>query len=119
MRRVKTNRKYEATTLATSQETSTGAISEAKAILIVNGDLADEISPQEFFNGELFGDIPGAVTKIVMQSQERGSCGCAIFFTDEQSRDEYLCGPSWSRATADSSWENVMAEKYGICGSAA
>merc|ERR1712032_1054455 len=79
MRRVKTNRKYEATTLATSQETSTGAISEAKAILIVNDDLADEISPQEFFNGELFGDIPGAVTKIVMQSQERGSCGCAIF----------------------------------------
>lgn len=116
MRRVKTNRKFDARILP---ETNSGAISDAKAVVIVSGNVMEGMSPHAFFDGALFGDMPGVVAKIVMQSQERGGCGCAFFFADEQSANEYLSGGPWSRAAADSSWDSTTAEKYGICGTAA
>jgi len=129
-RRVKQDRQFEVVEAPTrvSLETSGKAISDAKAVLIINGTVTGG-TPTEFFNealaadeggaamGQTFGSIPGVIGKIFLQGtngNEAKIVGGCYLFVDEQSMNNYLAGDVWAKAQAETPWENVKIEKFVV-----
>lgn len=130
-RRVKQDRQFEVVEAPTrvSLETSGKAISDAKAVLIINGTVTTGGTPTEFFNealaadeggaamGQTFGSIPGVIGKIFLQGtngNEAKIVGGCYLFVDEQSMLDYLAGDIWAKAQAETPWENVKIEKFVV-----
>lgn len=123
---VASNRKYDIAQPCTrvAFETSGRAVTEATALLLISGTLADGTSPSDFFDsaqagsggealGKTFGGVPGIVAKIFLQGR-KGEVGGCYLFLDAQSMEEYLESDVWRNARATTPWENVTFEKFFV-----
>jgi len=131
MRRVTRNLKFDIAQPCTRVclETTGRSPSEAKAVLLIRGKLTTGGSPHEFFAaaqnapeaeggaamGRSFGEIPGVITKVFLQSRERdGVVGGVYLFLDAASRDEYLESELWQSARDETPWADLTIEKYEV-----
>lgn len=129
-RRIQTERQFDIVLEPTrvAFDTSGKSVLDAKAVLIVSGRLTTGASPTEFFKealsmdgavvmGRSFLGVPGMISKIVLQGSQGGeanSIGGCYLFEDQQSMEDYLTSDLWAKEQAETPWEDMRLEQYGL-----
>lgn len=133
-RRIQSDRQFDVVLdpTASSFESSSKSVTDARAVLLVSGTLCEGVSPSDYHAsalsegvgmGQSVADVPGIVAKIYLQGapdvvkgKAATSIGGCYLFEDETAMEAFVASDQWEATRSTTPWEKVSVERFVVAG---